>query len=232
MRRLFIKEMVHYSGVVEGTFFRIEKANSWLACLANGLLAGLAVGLVTWTFEQGDFVLFACLGSSAASVVLAPIAKSNSLRSILLAYYKPCLTSLVTYPFHTARILPLWAQCCLAVGISVFIMRRLDALHPAAVGAALAFLILDRTLPHLLLMLLAILFLLIVVKILTYIYLEELQFRYFGKEFKREYYGKECTISLPKTDDEPKPAPRPRSDDSPKADPQPVANPTMATSTR
>ena len=71
---------------LEQSFFRIEKANSWQAAAVNGTIAGAAVALVAWlitTVEEGDLLLFACLGSSAASVVFAPLAKANSLRTIV-----------------------------------------------------------------------------------------------------------------------------------------------------
>ncbi len=49
-------------------------------------------------------------------------------------------------------------------------------------------------------LLLAIVGLLTVVKLLVYIYLEDLVFRDFGKEFRREYYGKELTVTVVEPD--------------------------------
>ena len=69
-------------------------------------------------------------------------------------------------------------------------------MHPAAIGSALAFIIYDRDTKSLLLLLLAIIGLLTIVKLLAYIYLEDLQFKHFGKEFRREYYGKEMTVTV------------------------------------
>ena len=51
---------------LEQTFFRIEQANSWQAAIVNGAIAGAAVSLVAWmltSLEEGDLLLFACLGS-------------------------------------------------------------------------------------------------------------------------------------------------------------------------
>ena len=76
----------------------------------------------------------------------------------------------------------------------------MDVMHPAAIGSGLAFIIYDRDAKSLLLLLLAIIGLLTIVKLLAYIYLEELQFRQFGKEFRREYYGREMTVTVVNTD--------------------------------
>ncbi len=73
----------------------------------------------------------------------------------------------------------------------------LEAMHPAAVGSAMAFIIYDdRDMRSLILLLLAIVGLLTVVKIMVYIYREELEFRQFSREFRRTYYGDELTLML------------------------------------
>jgi hypothetical protein len=92
---------------LEQTFFRIEQANSWQAAIVNGAIAGAAVALVAWlmtTLEEGDLLLFACLGSSAASVVFAPLAKTNSLRSIVAAYMITSVVCVMLSPVHENAI--------------------------------------------------------------------------------------------------------------------------------
>lgn len=188
---------------LEQTFFRIEKANSWQAAIVNGLIAGAAVGLVAWlmtSLEEGDLLLFACLGSSAASVVFAPLAKANSLRTIVSAYLIASAVYVLLYPVHQNKWLPIPTQCFLAVAVPIAIMRRTDTMHPAAIGSSLAFIIYDRDPQMLALLLLAIVGLLTIVKVLAYIYLEELTFRQFPREFRREYYGHEMLVTLTKTE--------------------------------
>lgn len=184
---------------LEQAFFRMEKANSWQAAVVNGIIAGAAVALVAWLMtapEEGDLLLFACLGSSAASVVFAPLAKSNSLRTIVAAYVIASVVCVLLYPVHQREWLPIPLQCFLAVAIPICLMRRTDTMHPAAIGSALSFIIYDRPPQTLVLLLLAIVGLLTVVKILAYIYLEELTFRKFPREFRREYYGREMLVTL------------------------------------
>jgi hypothetical protein len=77
----------------------------------------------------------------------------------------------------------------------------MDSMHPAAIGASLAFIIYDRDVKLIILLLLAILGLLTIVKVLAYIYLEELKFKDFGREFRREYYGQEMTITVKNSPD-------------------------------
>jgi len=185
---------------VEQRFFQMERANSWQAAVVNGIIAGAAVALVAWlltTVEEGDLLLFACLGSSAASVVFAPLAKANSLRTIVAAYVITSVVCVVLHPVHQNQWLPVPLQCFVAVAIPIGIMRRTDTMHPAAIGSALAFIIYDRPPQTLALLLLAIIGLLTIVKVLAYIYLEDLTFRQFPREFRREYYGREMLITVP-----------------------------------
>lgn len=191
------------SADVEQAFFRIERENRWLAALINGSIAGIAVAVVAWlvtAIQEGDLLLFACLGSSASSVVFAPLARNNSLRTIVTAYVLASAVCLLLFPLHRQGLLPIPAQCFLAVSIPITLMRLTDTMHPAAIGSALAFIIYDRDAKSLLLLLLAILGLLTIVKLLAYIYLEDLEFKHFGREFRREFYGKEMTVTVPDID--------------------------------
>lgn len=187
------------AGDVEQAFFWIERRNSFLAAAVNGTIAGAAVALVTWlvtTLQEGDLLLFACLGSSASSMVFAPLSKANSLRTIVAAYAIAAAVCVLLYPVHSQGWLSLPLQIFLAVCLPVAAMRITDSMHPAAIGSAMAFIIYDREPQGILLLLLAILGLLTVVKVLAYVYLEDLEFRQFAKEFRRNYYGRELTVTI------------------------------------
>ncbi len=200
MRHVMETPLSKLASELEQKFFEIERANSWQAAIVNGLIAGAAVALVAWlmtTIEEGDFILFACLGSSAASVVFAPLAKTNSLRTIVCAYMISSVVCAALYPIHQHEWLSIPIQCFLAVAIPIGIMRRMDMMHPAAIGSALAFIIYDRPPQMLAMLLLAIVGLLTIVKVLAYIYLEDLTFQKFPREFRRDYYGKELLVTIP-----------------------------------
>ncbi|MBM83675.1 MAG: hypothetical protein CMJ78_24210, partial [Planctomycetaceae bacterium] len=197
--RVFAHGVTELAESVEKEFFRIERENRLLGSAINGLIAGAAVAIVAWmavNSQEGDILLFACLGSSAASVVFAPIAKSNSLRSILLAYIMSGMVCCLIYPFRHYELMPIYALCFLAVSFSTFLMRCLDAMHPAAIGSAMAFLIYKRDLQTLLSLSMAICGLLVIVKVLAYIYLEELMFKDFHREFRKDYYGDELCFTF------------------------------------
>ncbi len=192
---------------IEEDMYRIEKENWWASSFINGAIAGAAVGLIAWlvatieadllTFSEGDILLFACLGSSSAAVVFAPVARTNSLRSILLAYIASAVVCLILFPIKASHIVSIPIQCALAVCLSIFFMRMIDALHPAAVGSALAFVIYEqRDMRSLMLLMLAIIGLLTIVKLLAYIYLKELTFAEFPREFRRSFYGRELTVTV------------------------------------
>jgi len=198
-KRVLTARWSRLSNDIEKAFFSIERKNSWPAAVVNGAIAGGAVAIVTWlvsTLQEGDLLLFACLGSSAASVVFSPLSKANSLRTIVAAYGISALVCLVLFPIHRHELLPIPLQCFLAVCLPVAFMRASDTMHPAAIGSAIAFVIYDREPRVLLMLLLAILGLLCVVKVLAYVYLEDLEFRQFGKEFRRDYYGREVTVTI------------------------------------
>lgn len=187
------------AGDIERSFFHIERERRVLSAVINGSIAGAAVALVSWMvtqFQAGDLLLFACLGSSASSLVFAPLSRYNSLRTILLAYLIASAVCVALFPVHRMELVPLPLQFFLAVAIPIAVMRLADCMHPAAIGSALAFIIYERDLPSLLLLLLAILGLLTIVKVLVYVYLEELEFRHFGREFHRDYYGREVTVTV------------------------------------
>lgn len=198
-KRVVTAPWSHLANDIEQAFFRIERESRWQAAVTNGAIAGAAVALVTWlvtTLQEGDLLLFACLGSSASSVVFAPLNKANSLRTIVTAYVIAAAICVLLFPFHRHELLPIPLQCFLAVCLPVALMRATDTMHPAAIGSAMAFIIYDRDPQNLLLLLLAILGLLTMVKLLAYIYLEDLEFRQFGMEFRRDYYGREVTVTV------------------------------------
>lgn len=199
VKHVFTNSWTRLSTDIEHAFFRIEREQRWLASAINGCIAGAAVAIVAWlvtSLQEGDLLLFACLGSSAASVVFAPLARNNSLRTIITAYIIAAGVSLALVPIHQQELLPIPVQCFLAVCIPIALMRLADTMHPAAIGSALAFVIYDRDAKGLVLLMLAILGLLTIVKVLAYIYLEDLEFRRFGNEFRREYYGREMTVTV------------------------------------
>ena len=69
--QLLSSELSKIAEDVEKEFFRIEQENRWASGAINGFIAAAAVGFVAWlvtSSQEGDLLLFACLGSSAASV--------------------------------------------------------------------------------------------------------------------------------------------------------------------
>ena len=198
-KHIFVTEWTRLARDIENQFFDLEERSWFWGAAINGIIAGAAVTLVAWTMSQlqeGDLILFACLGSSAASVVFAPMAKVNSLRSIILAYGIASVVCVVLIPAHQDPWVPLSVQCGIAVGLPVMLMRLSDSMHPSAIGSSLAFILFDRQLGEQLKLLIAIIGLLIIVKVLAYIYLRDLRFKDFGREFTREYFGRETIVTV------------------------------------
>lgn len=212
MKMLYGRRLGKLADRIEKEFFRIEREDKVLSSAVNGLIAGVAVGVVAWIvtslqanggkLQRGDLLIFACLGSSSASIVFAPMQRTNSLRAIVLAYLAASLVCVMLLPMRDAHWFAVPLQCAIAVAICITLMRLADAMHPAAVGSAMAFVIYDRGLSSLLLLMLAVIGLLAVVKVMAYTYREELTFRDFPREFRRGYYGVEMNMTLPRTNDD------------------------------
>ena len=82
MIHIFAKELTGLAVSVEREFFRIERENHWLSSAINAMIAAMAVGIVSVFFVETDLLLFACLGSSASSIVFSPVAGSVSPSSL------------------------------------------------------------------------------------------------------------------------------------------------------
>ncbi len=202
MKHLHIDEFHHLADSIERMFDRIEHTRPFLRSVISGAIAGLAVGVVAWLFAGGEILLFACLGSSTAAAVFAPLSRNNSLRTQILAYLSAVAASLLLYPLTELGEMSVAVQCGLAVGASVFFMRWFGAMHPAAVGSALAFVLYDRSPLSLGFLMLAILTVLVLVKVFLYAYLEPLTFNNFHREFRRDYYGPEMRVTVIASEDE------------------------------
>lgn len=202
MIHVFARELAGLADRIEKQFFKVERESRLLSSLINGVMAGAAVAMVAWLMatveggEERNLLLFACLGSSAAAVVFTPLSQSNSLRSIVISYVSSAIVCAILYPLHERALLSLTVECFLAVTLTTSMIRLAGTLHPAAVGAALAFILYDRDIRSLMLLLLAIIGLLTIVKMLVYIYREELTFRDFHREFRRSFYGEEMTLTV------------------------------------
>lgn len=205
MRHVFARELAELADRIEQQFFRVEKEKRFLSSLINGLIAGASVAAVAWLMgaiegiegrDERNLLLFGCLGSSAAAIVCSPLSRNNSLRSIGISYCSSAIVCAVLYPIHHYAWLPLAGECFLAVMLTTSLVRLAGTLHPAAVGAALAFILYERNVHSLLLLLLAIIGLLTIVKVLVYIYRKELTFRNFHREFRREFYGHEMMLTV------------------------------------
>lgn len=167
------------------------------AHIAHAIIAGLGVAIVSFFFQISVQTIFllACMGSSAALIMLHPKKKSNSLRTVGLAYLTAFLVSYIIWLVGKKIALidafngPL--SMFLVVAISFLVMVVLDIFHAPAIGGALGFVLEGQDVNELVLLFAAVVVMLYFLKFLQYMYKEELKIEHFLVEFTREHYGHE-----------------------------------------
>ncbi len=163
--------------------------------LVHSIIAGLSVALLalflTKSLSQGGLILFASVAATAGVMCHFPKSKSNSLRSVILSYACAIIISILIWQgiqmYNTSLVLASFLAV-FSVSVMFYIF---DIFHPPAISAVMGFLLYnDQQLHHLLVLFVSLIGLLIILKLLWYIYAEELQIEHFVKEFTQKHYGR------------------------------------------
>jgi len=160
----------------------------WHRRFIPSLIAGIAVGIITFFFEMtaSNIVMFASLGASAAIITHKQIHKLNILRTVIFSYLISLIVSgVVIYLIHHYS-LSFSIAALIAVSLATLFMYLGDVFHPPAISAALSFVLLDGGFWETIVIFFSVIVLLIITKILTYIfYYEHLEMHKFKMEFKK-----------------------------------------------
>tara|TARA_Y100000310_G_C20664169_1_gene806521 strand:+ start:207 stop:770 length:564 start_codon:yes stop_codon:yes gene_type:complete len=168
-------------------FFKKERA-VWHKRFVPSLIAGIAVAIITLFFEMtaSNIVMFASLGASAAIITQKYVHKLTILRTVIESYLIALVVSLVVLFLLHQFSFSFSIAVLLAVTLVTLAIYLGDAFHPPAISAALSFILLDGNVWDTLLIFFSVIVLLIIVKLLTYIfYYEHLELNKFHHEFKK-----------------------------------------------
>ncbi len=157
-----------------------------------------AVVLSTFTFllefTESTPIIIACFASSSLSMVVLPVSKTNSIRSIFLSYLIAaiCSSSLsVLFGYLNWHFLGSEAlEFLFMIFLTLVLFSYFGALHPPAIGATLSYFIGGDATGGFYLVYSSFLIALILLLIKSYLYLSNpsvLRPEYFKKEFSKDY---------------------------------------------
>ena len=155
----------------------------WHKRFIPSLIAGIAVAVITFFFEMSasNIVMFASLGASAAILTHKQINRLTILRTTIFSYVIALIVSLiVSYLPVSFPVAALIVVTITTVGLYLF-----DVFHPPAISAALAFIMIKGGVWEDIVIFIAVIILLIIIKVLTYMfYYERLEVRKIFQEFR------------------------------------------------
>lgn len=171
------------------TKFLTKERKIWHRRFGPSLIAGIAVAIITFFFEMtaSNIVMFASLGASAAILTHKYIHKLTILRTVILAYFIGLIVSLGTVYITQSINLTFSMTALIVVTLTTLCLYLFDVFHPPAVSAALAFIMMENGgLREDLAIFFSVIILLILIKVLTYIfYYENLEMHKLKQEFKK-----------------------------------------------
>ena len=159
----------------------------------KSLVVGLVVAILAIIFDATteNLILFSCLAASAAILVHHHEHSKTTLRVALEGYViAGIIAILILYitTFFSLTYFPL--KVFLALTLSTFFMYLFNSFHPPAIASAFAFIVFEQSIFQLLIILLAVLFLLTLVKISFYLRHPKLSFKDFYKELFTKHSNK------------------------------------------
>ena len=163
--------------------------------IVHAIIAALAVAIVALFFQVtvNTIFLFASMGESAALIMLHPKKHTNSLRCVGLAYMIVFFVSYIAWYFMqrlpSLNSLYISVSIFFVITISFLLMVFMDVFHGPAIGGALGFVLEGQDSFELVFLFAAVVIMLYFLKLLQYMYKEELKIEHFFKEFTKEHYG-------------------------------------------
>jgi len=161
----------------------------WHRHFIPSLLAGVLVGLISFIYEAtvSNIILFASIGASAVILTNSRSHHLTKLHTTIVAYFVTILISSAVYFFNVFIPLHISINIFLLiflVGLALFLV---NAFHPPAITASLSFILLERPLIDLLYLFSAVIILFVLLRLLTYIFSQNLSVKNFIREFTRSF---------------------------------------------
>ncbi|MFC1663375.1 HPP family protein [Patescibacteria group bacterium] len=161
----------------------------WHQHFIPSLIAGVGMALITFVFEftTSGIVIFASVGASAIILANNKSHHLTKLRTSIFAYIIAVTVSTILFYLNQFFQFHLSVSLFLAVFSVSIAMYLLNVFHPPAISATVAFLLFERGVVDLIFLLLSVIMMLIVIRILSYIFSQHLSLREFYKEFRKEF---------------------------------------------
>ena len=171
--------------MVTGRFIKKERA-LWHRHFLPSLLAGLVVALIAYLYEGNvsNIILFASVGASAVILMNTSSRHLTKLYTAISAYIIAVVVSTAIYFVNYVWNLSVPINLFLIVFLVGLFLYLFNSFHPPAITAAVSFILLDRPLVDLLWLFLAIIILLVIVRFIVYVFIQNLSLKKFGREFR------------------------------------------------
>jgi len=169
-------------------FLKHEK-RLWHKHFVPSIIAGLVVAVITATLKMtaANVVLFASIGASAMILTHTESHHLTKLRSSIVAYTAMIVIAILIREINTLVPLTDSVNVFLSVTIVGIGVIMLDAFHPPAISASLSFALFEMPLMSLFWLFITVILMLVIVRLLTYLFTEKLTFKEFGSEFKKAF---------------------------------------------
>lgn len=169
-------------------FISITKEHIWHDHFTPSIIAALVVALITAFMELTvtNVVLFSSLAASAFILTNVHSHHLTKLHTTLKAYIIAIAMSIVIYTIAKIIYIPFEAQVFILIFLVAILLYILRAVHPPAVSASFSFLLFDAKLDTLIYLFISIIVLLVLVRLVTYLFSQHLDLKEFWNEFKKQ----------------------------------------------
>lgn len=167
-------------------FLKKEK-KIWHKHFIPSLVAGVAVAFISFILEAtlGDIILFASVGASAVILSNSRSHHLTNLRTAIIAYILSIIIAIFLYTINIFINLHISIYIFLIVFLVGISMYLLNAVHPPAISAAIAFILFQKPIIDLLYLIITIFVLLVLIRLITYVLSQHLSIKEFLNEFRK-----------------------------------------------
>ena len=161
----------------------------WHNHFIPSFIAGGVVALIALVYELtiSNVILFASVGASAAILTNSKSHHLTKLYTVISAYFIAIILSLLIFTINKYYPLPTAFNLFILVSVTSLALFLLNSFHPPAISASISFILLQGPVIDLLYLFLAIIILLVIIRLITYIVLMKFSFKEFKKEFKKGF---------------------------------------------
>ena len=174
----------------------LPKIDRWYKYIGPSMAAGIAAGFMAFLFEftRSNLILLASVCATAGILAYRKRAHVAKLKTVMTAYTLVGLASIITVYITTHFPLEFHWKILILVTLITLFLYSFNVLHPPAISAGVAFVIAERPLPELILLIVAIFTLFITLRLVVYGLSKQLELREFIYEFVHEEYEKAVCI--------------------------------------